>query len=101
MLRELNDAQLAWYQGQLSLDEFEQFENMRDIAEHNAMFMNPEWVQKIREARENTYQTPDEDFEKLVENTFGRKLPKPNDKSDLETFLDMDLDEVKFTPYGE
>ena len=98
-VQKLNDAQLAWYQGQIYLDEKEKYELYRDIAEHNAMFTNPEGVQKIREAREHTYQTSDEDFEKLVKDTFGRELPKQQKTGGkLDTYLEMELDDVSFIP---
>lgn len=113
-LNEINDAQLIWYQLQDSLDNKDRFEMLRDIAEHNAMFMNPEGVQKVREARENTFETTDEEFDDILTNTFGRALPKvdESEKKDLselmreaqdisyiDPYLEMELDEVKFTPF--
>lgn len=94
IFQELNAAQLSWYQGQFILEEQEVFELFRDVAEHNAMFMNPEGVRKVKESRENTYQTSDEDFDELIKGTFGRELGKT--KSD--PYLTMDLDEISFIP---
>jgi hypothetical protein len=110
---EFNDAQLFWYHIQFGLDIKEQFELLRDVAEHNAMFVNPEGVQQVRDSRENTFSLDDDDFNKLLQETFGRKLPEEDkrDKVDvlemlkqdrqLEKFssvLNMDLDEISFTP---
>ena len=102
----------------MELDEVEKFELLRDVAEHNAMFMNPEGVRQVREAREQTFETPPEDFENMVEEMFGRKFPEVNkqnkglenieelkrainsaDKIDPINSLDIELDEVSFTPY--
>lgn len=85
---------------------------MRDVAEYNAMFSNPEGVQEIRDARDNTYKTPDKDFGYMVEEMFGRKFPdedsrqqmdpaellKEQERGKLNPYLNMDLDEIKFTP---
>jgi len=102
MLRDVNDAQLVWYQMQMAQDDLDNFETLRDIAEYNSMFVNPEGVQKVREARDNTnsYATSDDEFEKLLEEQFGRKTgQKP--KIEVNDYLEMDLDEVKFVPYDE
>jgi hypothetical protein len=109
----VNVAQLSWYNMQMSLDEKEQFELYRDLAEHNAMFTNPEGVQRIREDRENTIAVPDEQFKQTVKDLFGRDLPedlgedkdikeildKNSKKEDnISQYLDMELDEIKFIP---
>ena len=117
MFDEMNDAQLLWYQAQINLDLKEKFELLRDAAEHNAMFMNPEGVQQVRDARENSFETTDEDFEKILEENFGRKISlnddrKPvseidmnemiqqdEDMSKYSSIIDMDFDDVKFTPF--
>ena len=70
----MNGAQCAWYQIQISIDEKENYELLREIAEHNAMFTNSEGVQQVRDARKNTYTSSPEDFEKNVEELFGRKI---------------------------
>ena len=86
---------------------------LRDVAEHNAMFMNPEGVQQVRDARENTFTMSDDDFNDMLENTFGRALSGESEneldvmemlKSDRLTskysqIVDMDLDDVSFTPF--
>ena len=88
----------------------ENFELMRDVAEHNAMFMNPDGVQQVRDNRENTFVTPDEDFSDLLEKTFGRRLPNKNNEEAVDVmdviknegksqFLDFDFDDIKFTPF--
>lgn len=106
----INPAQWSWYQIQHWLDEKEKYEFMRDVAEHNAMFSNPQAVQQIRDARDNKYETSPEDFGALVEDMFGRQLTdgegrtlRPNDivGGDLSSYLNMELDEVKFTPYKD
>jgi hypothetical protein len=104
MLQDVNDAQLVWYQLQLMQDDMDNFEMLRDIAEYNSMFVNPEGVKKVREARENTnsYKTSDEDFEKMIEEKFGRKAgQKIEPKIKVDDYLEMELDEVKFVPYEE
>ena len=104
MLQEVNDAQLVWYQMQMAQDDLDNFETLRDIAEYNSMFVNPEGVRRVRESRENTdsYKTSDEDFEKLLEEQFGRKAgQKAPPKIKVDDYLEMDLDEVKFVPYDE
>jgi len=104
---------MLWYQIQMHLDDKEHFELLRDVAEHNAMFMNPEGVQQVRDARENTYETPQDDFNSYLKETFGRDIPeipeeervsfmdilKQQRKDDrVEEYLDMELDEVSFIP---
>ena len=104
MLQDVNDAQLVWYQLQLMQDDMDNFEMLRDIAEYNSMFVNPEGVKKVRESRENTnsYKTSDEDFEQLIEEKFGRKAgQKIEPKIKVDDYLEMELDEVKFVPYEE
>lgn len=96
IFEEINDAQYLWYQVQMSLDEKDSFELQREIAEHNAMFTNPEGVRKVRDARENTFETTDEEFNDILEDLFGNKLEKS--KTNVDTYLDMELDEIKFTP---
>lgn len=111
MFRDINENQWAWYQAQLIEDEREKHEFMRDIAEYNAMFFNPEGVQQVRDARENTYNVPDKDFGYIVKEMFGRDLPsgpdgyvdvmkllKEQEQMKLNPYLNMDLDEIKFTP---
>lgn len=105
---------MFWYQIQMSLDEKDQFELLRDIAEHNAMFMNPEGVQQVRDSRENIYETPDNEFNKNLKDTFGRDISKinENEKIDfrevlkqhannkkIDPYLNMDLDKVDFIPF--
>lgn len=110
IFKNINDAQLIWYQTQILLDDKENYELLRDVAEHNAMFWNPEAVDQIREARKNTFTTSTEDFEDSVKNIFGRELtPDAPAVLDLEQalrqerdntneYLNMNLDEIKFTP---
>lgn len=118
MFDEMNDAQFLWYQAQINLDLKEQYELLRDVAEHNAMFMNPEGVQQVRDARENSFETTDEEFEQILEEQFGRSISltnsntKPISESEIigmikcddevskySPIVDMDLDDVKFTPF--
>lgn len=113
-LNTINDAQLAWYQLQGMLDDKDNFELLRDVAEHNAMFLNPDGVKQIREARDNSYEVSEEDFDTLLTEAFGRPLPKvsEDDKksladlmceaqgiADVKPYLDIELDEVTFTPF--
>jgi hypothetical protein len=116
VFKDMNDAQMAWYQTQMSMDENEKWEFMRDVAEHNAMFSNPEAVRQVRESRENTYETDDKGFDGLLRDTFGRGMPDiPEDeRTDLKKllrsedstgkakqYLGMELDEVSFMPYDK
>jgi hypothetical protein len=113
MFETTNDAQLMWYQTQIHLDTKDQFELLRDVAEHNAMFMNPEGVQQVRNTRDNTFEMSDNEFNEMLENTFGRAISEvPSDELDVTEMLnndrlrskysqivDMDLDDVVFTPF--
>lgn len=109
----MNDFQMLWYQIQISLDEKEDFEFQRDLMEHNAMFSNPEGVSKVREARKNTYTVPTSEFKELIKEQFGKDidfnkegispeqmLSENKVKNQINTYLDMELDEVKFIPGG-
>lgn len=86
----------------MMMDDKENYEIMVDIAEHNAMFTNPEGVNKIREARKNTFSNSENEFQSTLESLFGRKLDENEEdisnKDNLNDYLNMDLDEVKFTP---
>ena len=105
-----NYAQMAWYQVQLNLDEEEEFELLRYMAEYNAMFTNPEGVKKARDAREKSIAIPDDQFEGTIKELFGKELTKEIKDFDPESlfknknedkisqYLDMELDEVKFIP---
>lgn len=67
----MNILQLRWYAEQIYLDEKEEFEKQRDIAEYIASFWNPESVRKIQEARvskeSRTFQN-DNEFEEQLKN---------------------------------
>lgn len=101
--KKINNVQYIWYQNQLILDEKERYELYRDVAEYNAMFSNPEGVKKIRNSRENTHKASDEDFEEMIENLFGRKINKNDEKgiNKMDDYIDMELDEIKFIPLGD
>lgn len=95
---------------------------LRDIAEYNASFWNPEAVDQVRRAREKSIAVSDKDFAKQIEETFGRKLNIPERKEgfatppplaerrpkrsrmrhdvDASAYLDTELDEVRFIPIG-
>lgn len=107
-----------WYGAQISIDENEKFEFFRDIAEHNAMFWNSEGVAQVREAREKTFKVNNNDFNSMLKNMFGHntELPERQEekieektvemskrkmRSDLnpQSYLDVELDEIKFTPF--
>ena len=109
-----NPAQLLWYQMQLALDEKENFETLRDVAEHNAMFTNPDGVRQVRENRERTFAASNEDFENLVKLQFGRELPKEQNtecsfedfiknvtqsQEKIQDYMDVELDDISFTPF--
>jgi hypothetical protein len=103
-------VQANWYQCQLAFDEKDKFELLRDIAEHNAMFMNAEGVRQVRDGRKNTFTMKDSDFDDFVKNQFGREMSSEEELSadefikkisrpTVSEYLDMDLDEIKFTPF--
>jgi hypothetical protein len=116
----MNNPQWMWYAVQFAADDRERFELLRDIAEHNASFWNPEGVDQVRRAREKTFAIGDKDFSRQIEETFGRKLriperaegqpvlPSPQSsgsgrrrmREDLDpgAYLDAELDEVRFVP---
>lgn len=77
VFRRTNQAQWFWYGAQTAIDEDERFELLRDVAEHNAMFWNPQGVDQVRQAREQTFKTDDKEFGKMVEELFGRRLDLP------------------------
>lgn len=65
----INSAQLYWYCEQIYLDEKEEFEAKRDLAEYQASFVNPDGVKKIKEnrAQQKVHAfASDEKFEKEV-----------------------------------
>jgi hypothetical protein len=119
----MNNPQWLWYAAQFAADDKEKFELLRDIAEHNASFWNPEGVDQVRRAREKTFIVGDKDFAKQIEETFGRKLRIPDKKEgmtlpmpqhspgagkpersrmrtnvDAGAYLDAKLDEIRFVP---
>lgn len=107
-----NLAQFIWYQEQMNIDSKEEFETKRYFEEYNAMFVNSEGVRKVREARENTINVPNEYFEETIKELFGKELPKNMSEENIKEFLekeqknekidqylDMQLDEVKFIPF--
>lgn len=110
IFKTINNAQYIWYQIQFALDEKEKFELLRDVAEHNAMFTNPEAVEQIRNSRENTYAMNDKDFNSMIKDTFGRELNLEDRNSNMNIeelmgnkvapYLNMELDEIKFIPIG-
>jgi len=121
----INNAQWVWYSAQIAQDEDEEFELLRDMAEHNAMFWNQEGVNQVRQARKRTYKLSDSEFGTMLESTFGRKLNVPDESSriplavpaeksapssggwkmrddvDAGAYLGMELDDISFTPFKE
>ena len=84
---------------------------MRDVAEHNAMFTNYDGVRQVRDARQNKYEMSNEDFGSFIQSAFGRSLPQDNATKDftevdaaggnLGSYLDLELDEINFTPFED
>jgi hypothetical protein len=76
-----------------------------------ASFINPEAVQEVRNARENTFSTSEEDFEEFLQSQFGRGMDNGNkkplreedikSKPNMKTYLEMDLDQINFIPIGD
>jgi hypothetical protein len=119
LFNKLSYPQWLWYSAQFAADDKENFELLRDVAEHNASFWNPEGVDQVRRAREKTFIVSDKDFNKQLEEAFGRKLniperkeglvfpnadvekierPKMRENVDASAYLDAELDEVRFIP---
>jgi hypothetical protein len=122
LFNRLSVPQWLWYSAQFAADDKEQFELLRNMAEYNASFWNPEGVDQIRQAREKAFVVSDKDFSKQIEAAFGRKLRIPERKEglalplrnpekpkrsrmrsdvDAKAYLDTELDEVRFTPTGK
>jgi hypothetical protein len=76
--KKISNAQWVWYAAQVTADERERFELLRDVAEHNAMFWNPQGVEQVRGSREKTYSVSNEDFASMLEQTFGRRADLPD-----------------------
>ena len=68
----INDAQWLWYHYNFEKDDHDKFIYTRDFLEYLASFIEPEAVQKIKNARENTYSDPN--FDKNIEKIFGKKV---------------------------
>jgi hypothetical protein len=47
----MSTIQLLWYSNNISKDEIEMFEMVRDMAEYMMAFVNPEVVNKVKESR--------------------------------------------------
>jgi len=124
-------AQWYWYGAQLAIDEEEKFDLLRDVAEHNAMFWNPEGVDQVRQGREHTFKTNKKEFGNVVKDLFGRDIKLPDKppagiqqsdgfmnvfqdiqsqeterfrmRTDMDAspYLDTELDEITFVPFKE
>lgn len=81
-----------WYFYQYMEDQDEQFNTGRDLVEYNASFIEPEAVRKIREARDNSVNVPDEDFVAGIEHVFGRKINLPDDKKSTGEVIGIDVE---------
>lgn len=105
IFKNTNDAQWRWYNEQYMMDDEDKFEVQRDLIEYNASFSNPEAVRRVREARENTYSTDPEKFNEMVTTMFGRKLNEGENiyknENNVERYLNLELDEIKFIPIKE
>lgn len=130
VFRRTSNAQWVWYAAQVTADEREEFELLRDVAEHNAMFWNPQGVEQVRGSREKTFAVSDKDFGSIIEQTFGRRVNLPDKpkegimhsvpigakageiakaesqmrrfpSSEDSQFVDGDLDTISFTPFEE
>jgi hypothetical protein len=106
MFNKITLSQWLWYAAQFAADEKDKFELLRDIAEHNASFWNPEGVSQVRKGREQTFAVTDKDFAKQLEETFGRKLDVVTKehhmpvKQELNAnpYLETELDDIRFIP---
>ncbi|MFA5023436.1 MAG: hypothetical protein WC523_00565 [Patescibacteria group bacterium] len=84
MFREISSSQWLWYYHNFIKDRDEKFEENRDMVEYHASFIEPEAVRKIKEAREQAVEVPDEQFISGIEQMFGRSLPSVKNQQEKE-----------------
>lgn len=112
---------MVWYALMFNKDRDISFESERNMTEYLASFINGEAVRQTRDAREKQKIIPDQDFEQILRQQFGRDLspevlsratraetedaPVVEKKkkgnisiADIKKYTGLDLDEVKFTP---
>ncbi len=114
---------MMWYAFMFNHDREEKFDSELNMTEYLASFSNYEAVRQTRDARENKKVVPDEDFDQLIRDKFGRDLPpealetatradvvdesKPVQEvkkkgsislDDIKKYTGLDLDEIKFIP---
>ncbi len=99
IFKSVNQAQWLWYYHNFMKDREEAFENNRDMVEYHASFIEPEAVRKIREARDQAIEIPEEQFTSGIQRVFGRSLPgsvnKPKEKEIHKVDLGKVLTEYK------
>jgi len=90
MFAEINTSQWMWYFYNYLEDKNERFTRNRDLVEYHASFIEPEAVQKIREARDNSVAVPDKEFTAGIEYFFGRKINLPEEKKTTTESVSID-----------
>ena len=65
---------MVWYALMFNKDRDVSFENELNMTEYLASFINNEAVKQTREARESQKIIPDQDFEQILREQFGRDL---------------------------
>jgi hypothetical protein len=113
---------MIWYALMFNNDRDINFEGERNMTEYLASFINGEAVRQTRDAREKQKIIPDQDFEQILREKFGRDLtpeaiagatraetqdaPVPVEvkkkgsisMDDIRKYTGLDMDEVKFIP---
>jgi hypothetical protein len=86
MFDRISSPQWLWYYFNYAKDQEDEFERSRDFVEYQASFIEPQAVQKIRDARNNTSvegRYEDSQFDDNVKKMFGREV-RPNQSGAVE-----------------
>jgi len=82
MFSRINLGQWHWYLHNFIKDEEEGYSKRRDMTEYLASFSNPEAVQRIRGARDDSVKVSDKEFGQGMKHIFGREFPKDMKRGD-------------------
>ena len=65
---------MLWYAFMFNKERDEEFDYKLNMTEYLASFINSEGVRQVKDARENKKEVPDEEFDQLIRDQFGRDL---------------------------